>query len=69
MTKILMVDDYEEWRRKIRELVQVRPDLQIISEASDGLEGVQRAAELQPDLILLDLGLPELNGIEAARQI
>jgi DNA-binding NarL/FixJ family response regulator len=69
MTKILMVDNYEEWRRKIRELVQVRPDLQIISEASDGLEGVQRAAELQPDLILLDLGLPELHGIEAARQI
>ncbi len=45
------------------------PDLQIIGEVSDGLEAVQKAVELQPDLILLDIGLPSLNGIEAARQI
>jgi DNA-binding NarL/FixJ family response regulator len=46
-----------------------RPDLQIVGEVSDGLEAVQKAEELQPDLILLDVGLPSLNGIEAARQI
>jgi DNA-binding NarL/FixJ family response regulator len=46
-----------------------RPDLQIVGEVSDGREAVQKAEELQPDLILLDVGLPSLNGIEAARQI
>jgi len=46
-----------------------RPELQIVGEASDGLEAVRRAEELKPDLILLDIGLPTLNGIEAARQI
>jgi len=45
------------------------PEFQIICEASDGLEAVQKAEELKPDLILLDIGLPKLNGIQAARQI
>ena len=45
------------------------PGLQVIGEASDGLEAVQKAEELQPDLIVLDLGLPTLNGMEAARRI
>jgi DNA-binding NarL/FixJ family response regulator len=46
-----------------------RPDLLVIAESSDGLEAVQKAEELQPDLILLDVGLPNLNGLAAARQI
>ena len=46
-----------------------QPELQIVGEVSDGLEAVQKAQELQPDLILLDIGLPTLNGIEAARRI
>jgi len=46
-----------------------RPELQVICEASDGLEAVQKAVELQPDLILLDIGLPAMNGLEAARRI
>ena len=50
-------------------LLRKHPDLQIICEVSDGLEAVQRAEELQPDLILLDIGLPKLNGIEAANRI
>jgi len=50
-------------------LLEVRPELQVIGEASDGLECVQEAKELKPDLILLDIGLPKLNGIEAARRI
>ena len=50
-------------------ILDQRPNLQVISEASDGQEAVQKAEELKPDLILLDIGLPTLNGIEAARQI
>jgi CheY-like chemotaxis protein len=49
--------------------LQIRPEWRIIAEASDGLQAVQKATELHPDLILLDLGLPNLNGIEAARKI
>lgn len=68
-TRILIVDDCEAWRRMIRTMFQENSDWQIICEASDGLEAVQKTRELQPDLILLDVGLPRLNGIEAARQI
>ena len=67
--RVLVVDDYEPWRRFISTSLQAKPELQIIGEASDGLEAVHRAQKLQPDLILLDIGLPTLNGIEAARQI
>jgi DNA-binding NarL/FixJ family response regulator len=69
MIKVLIVDDYEDWRRTVRELLQECPELQVIWEASDGLEAIRMAEELKPDLILLDIGLPKLNGIEAARQI
>lgn len=67
--RILIVDDYENWRRKLRQLLQERPELQVLCEASDGLEAVQKANEVKPDLILLDICLPKLNGIEAARRI
>jgi DNA-binding NarL/FixJ family response regulator len=67
--RILVVDDYEPWRRFFSTTLQKRPELQVIGEAVDGLEAVQKARQLQPDLILLDIGLPRLNGIEAARRI
>ena len=64
-----MVDDYEPFRRFVCSTLGKRPDLQVVCEVSDGLEAVQKAEELQPDLIVLDIGLPSLNGIEAARRI
>jgi DNA-binding NarL/FixJ family response regulator len=67
--RVLVVDDYEPFRRSVCSTLEKRPALQIVGEASDGLEAVRRAEELNPDLILLDIGLPTLNGIEAARQI
>lgn len=67
--RILVVDDYEPFRRFICSTIEQRSDLQVIGEASDGLEAVQKCEELRPDLIILDLGLPNLNGIKAARQI
>jgi DNA-binding NarL/FixJ family response regulator len=67
--RVLVVDDYEPWRRCFSTMLGKEQRLQVIGEASDGLEAVQRAQELQPDLILLDIGLPTLNGVEAARRI
>jgi DNA-binding NarL/FixJ family response regulator len=64
-----VVEDSELFRKFICSTLGKRPELQIVSEVSDGLEAVQKAEELQPDLILLDIGLPNLNGIEAARRI
>jgi DNA-binding NarL/FixJ family response regulator len=67
--RVLVVDDYEPFRRIVRQTLQARPELQVIGEASDGLQAIQRAEELQPDFILLDIGLPTLNGIEAAHRL
>jgi len=68
-TRVLVVEDFAPFRQFIRSTLVGRADLQVICEVADGLEAVQKAEELKPDLILLDIGLPTLNGIEAARQI
>jgi len=67
--RILVVDDFEKFRQFVVEMVGKRPELQVVGEASDGLEALQKAVELRPDLILLDISLPSLNGIEVARQM
>jgi DNA-binding NarL/FixJ family response regulator len=68
-TRILIVDDFGPWRHFVSILVQSEPNLQIVAEALDGVEAGRMAEQLRPDLILLDVGLPRLSGIEAARQI
>jgi CheY-like chemotaxis protein len=67
--RVLVVDDYEPARRFVCSTLEQTLELQIVGEAADGLEAVRDAEELQPDLIVLDLGLPTLNGIEAAQRI
>src|SRR5580704_6278308 len=67
--RIILGDDFKPWRRFVAALLHENPNWEIICEASDGLGAVQKAEEFQPDLILLDIGLPKLNGIEAAASI
>jgi CheY-like chemotaxis protein len=67
--KLLIVDDFEPFRRFVCTELEQDARFQIIGQASDGLDAVQKAEELQPDLIVLDIGLPKLNGIEAAKRI
>jgi DNA-binding NarL/FixJ family response regulator len=67
--RVLVVEDSVPFRRFVCSTLEKRPELQVICEVSDGLEAVQKAEELNPDLILLDIGLPGLNGIEAALRI
>jgi DNA-binding NarL/FixJ family response regulator len=65
--RVLVVDDYEPWRRFVCSALLRKPELEIIGEVADGLDAVHKAEELDPDLILLDVGLPTLNGIQTAR--
>ena len=69
MTTVLIVDDYEAWRRYVRATLRLTGRWDIIGEAADGPEAIQMAADLKPQLILLDMTLPTLNGITVARRI
>ena len=67
--RILVVEDFPQFRQFVCSTLGERDDLQIVGEAADGLEAVRKAVELEPDLIVMDIGLPFLDGIKAARQI
>ena len=69
LVRILVVDDFEPWRQQVCSILGARPELRVVAEAADGLEAVQKAEELKPDLILLDIGLPSVDGLEAANRI
>ena len=67
--RVLVVDDFEPWRQRICSVLQTRSEFRVVAQVGDGLEAVQTAEKLQPDLIVLDIGLPNLNGLEAAKRI
>jgi len=67
--RTLVVDDVEDFRHFLCLTLEQGTECKVVGEASDGLQAVLQAQQLQPDLILLDIGLPSLNGIEAARRI
>jgi DNA-binding NarL/FixJ family response regulator len=69
VVRILIVDDFDPWREFVVLHLNDQPFMRVLGFASDGLEGLQKAEELQPDLILLDISLPKLNGIELARRV
>jgi two-component system, NarL family, response regulator NreC len=66
---ILLVDDHEIVRSGLRALIEKTPDMQVVAEAGDGRTAVQRAKELKPDVVIMDIMMPEMNGAEATRQI
>lgn len=67
--RVLLVDDHEGIRDTLRTLLTAYEDVQVVGEASDGAEAIQRVASCQPDIILLDVNMPNMNGIEAATVI
>lgn len=67
--RILLVDDHPVVRQGLRTLLQGRSELEVVDEASDGLEAVQKVGSLQPDVVVLDVTMPRMNGIEACRII
>ena len=67
--RVLVVDDYQAWHRFVAKTLQNTGNFQVVREVGDGVEAVREAEELQPDLVLLDIGLPSMNGLEAARRI
>jgi DNA-binding NarL/FixJ family response regulator len=69
MLRILIADDHEVARRGIRALLESHPGWEVCAEAKDGREAVDFAASTKPQLVLMDIGMPNLNGLEAARQI
>src|SRR3954464_16011111 len=66
MIRVLLVDDFKPWREKLHRVLEKRPALVVVGEAADGLEAVRRAGALKPDLVILDIGLPNMNGLIAA---
>ena len=69
MRKVLIVDDDIRFRRFVKELFSSEEDLQIIGEAADGQEAILVAKELEPDLVLMDITMPRMNGLDATRRL
>jgi DNA-binding NarL/FixJ family response regulator len=65
----MLIEDFLWFRDFVRSKLEQRPELLVICEVSDGLKAIENATKLQPDLILLDIGLPSLNGVEVARRL
>jgi len=69
MIRILLADDHTVMRNGLRLLLERQPNLSVVGEASDGREAVRTAESVSPDVVVMDIAMPNLNGIEAARQI
>ena len=69
VTRILLADDHELFIEGLAELIRKRPDIELAGQAKDGLKAIEQAEKLKPDIILMDISMPDLNGIKAAKQI
>jgi DNA-binding NarL/FixJ family response regulator len=68
-TRILIVDDHEIFRRGLRSVLEQHPELEICGEATNGVEAVEKTKQIQPDVVLMDISMPYLDGLQATRQI
>ena len=69
MIRVLIADDFEAWRAKARYLLRVKPEWQIVGEAVDGLETIRKTIEIRPDVVLLDISMPGVSGLQACEKI
>lgn len=69
VTKILIVDDFLPWHRFVRRVLESETDFKVIATAADGFEAVQKTTKLRPDVILMDINLPGMSGVDATREI
>src|SRR5260370_7040816 len=67
--KILLADDHNVLRKGLRRILEEQPDLEVVGEAADGREAVTLANTLHPDIVVMDIAMPLMNGLEATRQI
>ena len=67
--RVLVAEDHAVVREGIRLILESQPDMEVIGEAADGREALEKTRELHPDVVLMDIGMPEMNGLEATRQI
>ena len=67
--RILLADDNKPFRQRVRKLLRNTPDVELVGEAGDGEEAVRLAGELKPDIVIMDVVMPRLNGVEATRQV
>ena len=67
--KVMLVDDHVFWRRGVQQIVDAETDMSVVAEASDGQEAVTRALAATPDIILMDVNMPKVSGVEATRTI
>src|SRR5471032_1380463 len=67
--KVLLAEDHTVVRQGLRSLLAAEPDIEVVGEASNGREAIQMALQLRPDVVVMDIAMPQLNGLEATRQI
>src|SRR5450756_3132585 len=69
MSRVLVADDHTMFRQGLKQLLETQPDMQVVGEAGDGSEAVEKAVALQPDVVLVDINMSGVNGVMAIRQI